>query len=189
MHVLVVNACVRPQSRTHRLAEKVIEKLQKQEKELTVEEVNLEKEQIPGLTGETLALRDQQIAKKEFSLPMFRYARQFAKADVIVMAAPYWDLSFPASLKAYIEAISVTGITFAYSPEGVPMGLCRAKQLIYVTTSGGWIGENDFGFSYIKAMSQNFYGISEVTCVKAEGLDIAGMDVEAILTDAEKRID
>ena len=60
---------------------------------------------------------------------MFELARQFAAADQIVIAAPYWDLSFPAALKQYFEQINVLGITFAYTPEGVPKGLCRARKL------------------------------------------------------------
>ena len=48
----------------------------------------------------------------EFNDHIFDYAKDFAKADTIVIAAPFWDLSFPASLKCYIEAINILGITF-----------------------------------------------------------------------------
>ena len=37
---------------------------------------------------------------------------------VIVIAAPYWDLSFPAVLKTYLEQINVLGVTFDYSDDG-----------------------------------------------------------------------
>ena len=37
----------------------------------------------------------------------------------------------------YFEQINVLGITFVYTPEGYPKGLCRAKALYYVTTAGG----------------------------------------------------
>ena len=42
---------------------------------------------------------------------MFDYANAMAQADMIVIAAPYWDMSFPASLKIFLEAASVVGIT------------------------------------------------------------------------------
>ena len=42
---------------------------------------------------------------------MFDLARQFARAEIIVMAAPYWDLSFQAALKQYLEQVNVVGIT------------------------------------------------------------------------------
>ena len=114
--------------------------------------------------------------------------KEFATADTIVIAAPYWDLSFPAVLKLYLENISVVGVTFRYSENGVPVGLCRANKLIYVTTAGGYIGENDFGFSYVKSLAQNLYGIKNTECVAAEGLDIAPEKAEGILSHAMSKI-
>ena len=117
---------------------------------------------------------------------MFDLAKDFAAAETIVIAAPYWDLSFPASLKCYIEAISVIGLTFAYNDAGQPYGLCKAKKLIYVTTAGGPIFNEAAGFGYIKSLAQNFYGIRNVSCVKVENLDMIGTDAESILREAEK---
>ena len=113
--------------------------------------------------------------------PLFSLGRDFANADTIVIAAPYYDLSFPAMLKQYFEQINVLGVTFTYSDAGVPKGLCKAKSLYYVTTAGGSIISDDFGFGYVKALANTFYGIEEVHQIKAEGLDIVGADVEAIL--------
>jgi len=80
-------------------------------------------------------------------------------------------------------------LTFAYNDEGRPYGLCKADKLIYVTTAGGPMFNEDAGFGYIKSLAQNFYGIREVSCVKAENLDLVGADVEGILRAAEKEID
>ena len=41
---------------------------------------------------------------------MFRYARQFAEAEEIVIAAPFWDLSFHAKLKIYLGQITISGL-------------------------------------------------------------------------------
>lgn len=68
---------------------------------------------------------------------MFDYAHQFADADDIIIAAPYWDLGFPAQLKTYIENIYVPGIVSAYNDHGQSCGLCRARSLTYITTAGG----------------------------------------------------
>lgn len=116
---------------------------------------------------------------------MFRYAREFRKADEIVIAAPYWDMSFPASLKCYLEAVSVVGLTFHYLPDGTPEGLCRAQRLTYVTTAGGYIGENNFGYDYVKAIA-GLFGIAQTKEIRAEALDIVGADVEGILRQAEQ---
>ena len=121
------------------------------------------------------------IGKREFDDPMFELAKQFSQADTIVIAAPFWDLSFPASLKQYFEQINVLGLTFVYTDEGIPSGLCKAKNLYYVTTAGGTYFPEEYGFGYVKALAQNFYGISDVQLIKALGLDIAGADVQDIL--------
>ncbi len=183
-NILFINACVRPESRTKMLAEYLMEKV---DGKVTV--VDLQKENIQPLSEQTRVLRDQIIEKQDFDHPMLKYARQFAKADIIVVAAPYWDLSFPALLKNYMEAITVVGVTFAYSKEGYPYGLCNASQLVYVTTAGGPILSDDYGYGYIQALSRTFYGIKQTHCIKAEGLDIFGADVEQILKQAKEQID
>lgn len=184
MNILYVNACARENSRTDMLALYAIGKL-----DGTVNTVNLTDENIQPLDRERLKLRDSLITGKQFDHPIFRYAQEFAKADTIVIAAPYWDLSFPAMLKIYIEAVNVTGITFEYTQEGYPRSLCRAKKLIYITTAGGPILSDEPGFGYIKLLATGFYGIQDIKYIKAENLDIFGADVNRILNDAKAEID
>ena len=95
----------------------------------------------------------------DFSDPVYDCAKQFAACATVVIAAPYWDYSFPAFLKIYIESLCVGGLTFLYGSDGVPISYCRAKKLIYFTTSGGYIGGTDFGFEYIKTVTKSFFGI------------------------------
>lgn len=132
--------------------------------------------------------RDRLIASRAFDDPMFAIARQFAAADEIVIAALYWDLSFPAALKQYFEQINVRGITFVYTAEGIPRGLCRARKLYYITTAGGNYVPEEFGFGYIKALAESYYGIPETELIQATGLDIDGADVETILREATESI-
>ena len=182
-YALFVNACVRKDSRTRKLAERVLS-----EHAGRFEEVRLSEIAFPVADESFLNKRDRLIAIGDYGNPMFNLARQFAEADEIVIAAPYWDLSFPASLKQYFEQINVLGITFRYTPEGVPQGLCQAKHLTYVTTCGGCSVPEEFGFGYVKTLAQYFYGISDVRQVKAVGLDIDGADEKAILQAADKQI-
>ena len=181
--ILFVNACVRENSRTLDIAKIFLEKLNN-----AYTEVNLQKTDLKPLNRESLDIREKLILQDDFSDTMFSMAKDFAAADTIVIAAPYWDLAFPALLKIYLEQITVSGITFRYA-KGVPQGLCRAKRLIYVTTAGGIIYDN-LGFEYVKALAQKIYGIGEVLFFKAENLDIDGNDVNNILrmakSDAEK---
>ncbi|MBQ4596100.1 MAG: NAD(P)H-dependent oxidoreductase, partial [Firmicutes bacterium] len=124
---------------------------------------------------------------------MLKYAKQFAAADTIVIAAPYWDLSFPAMVKNYLEAVTVQGVTFYYNEEGIPQGLCKAQKVYYVMTAGGptSMPQQSFnlGFDYVKGLCQLLYGIKDVKCFKAEMLDVIGMDVEAILDKAKETLD
>ena len=182
--ILFINACARKESRTKELADCLLAKLQG-----PVEEVRLNEIQFPVADESFLRKRDQLIRAHAFSHPLFALARQFAEADEIIIAAPFWDLSFPAVLKQYFEQINVLGITFRYTPEGIPQGLCRAKRLTYITTTGGNYFPEEYGFGYVKALAQSFYGIHTVNLIKAVGLDIVGADVNAIMEAAKKEIE
>ncbi len=180
---LHVNACVRPTSRTNKLAQVVLEK----EQGSYIQEVNLQKEQIMPLDWQSLRHRDECMAQGHLGDKCFSYGWQFARADRIVISAPYWDLLFPASLRAYFERVCLVGVTFAYTESGIPKSLCQAKKLTYVTTAGGFVGERHLGFDYVKALAELFFGIEDVSLIKAEGLDIAGADVQAIMEKAYGR--
>ena len=180
--VLFVNGCVRENSRTLELAQAVLEKVSGE-----IEEVRLYPNGPEGMDAEKLRLRDELLSNKNYDHPMFKLAKQFATADTIIMAAPYWDLAFPAKVRAYLEEVTVSGITFKYGEDGIPRGLCKAKKLIYVTTAGGPIIQN-FGFEYVKSLAHTFYGIAEVSLIKAEGLDIWGANPTEIMQQAKKEL-
>ena len=176
--ILYINACVRRDSRTERLAEALLQKLDGEVQQLRLENIPFE------VSDEAfLDKRDQLIEEGAFDHEMFALARQFAAADTIVIAAPYWDLSFPATLKQYMEKVTVNGITFEYTPEGIPKGLCKAQKLYYVETAGGDYVPDEFGFGYIQALAAGYYGICDAELIKATGLDIVGADVEKILRE------
>ena len=182
--ILFINACVRPASRTLDLAKDLLSRL-----DGVVEELRLDEENIPPLSGELLKKRDVLMSEGNMSDPMLRYARQFAEADTVVIAAPYWDLIFPATVRLWFEHICVTGLTFRYSPEGFPVSMCRAKQMFYITTAGGPIFDGfNFGYDYAKAVCEGYFGIRDCRCIKAEGLDIVGADMDGIMAKAKAEI-
>lgn len=180
---LYINACVRGESRTKRLAEHLLSLLGGPITEIRPTELAL-----PVVDADFLRERDALIAARDFDHPLFALARQFAAADQIVIAAPFWDLSFPAALKQYLEQVNVVGVAFRYSPEGVPISLCKAKRLWYVTTAGGYFIPEEFGFGYVKSLAQNYYGIPEVQLVQTGGLDIDGADAEGIMRQAMEEL-
>ena len=101
--ILYINCCVREESRTNKLAQAVLQQIDGE-----IVELNLYKENLRSLDRETLVKRTALIEKEDFSSSMFDYAKQFAAANEIVIAAPYWDLSFPAMLKIYFENMAKT---------------------------------------------------------------------------------
>ena len=174
--ILYIDACVRRESRTERLARALLQEFDDEIREVRLEEIPFD------VSDEAfLERRDRLIEAGAFDHDMFSLARQFAAADMIVIAAPYWDLSFPASLKQYMEKVTVNGLTFEYTPEGIPRGLCRAEKLYYIMTAGGDYIPEEFGFGYIKALAEGYYGIRDVRLIKAAGLDIVGADPDQIL--------
>ncbi len=180
--VLYLNACVRGEgSRTDRLARAYLKTRE------NVVERRLSENGMKPLDRETLEKRTALIAAGRFDDEMFAPAREFAAADEIVVGAPLWDLGFPACLKVYLENIYVTGVVSRYSPEGVPVGLCRAKRLVYVTTAGGPLDAR-FGYDYLASLAKGAFGISETRLISAEGLDLDGADADAIIAEAVRQI-
>lgn len=181
---LFINACVRGESRTRRLAGAVMAGDREAYKEIYLPAIDF-----PKVDEAFINWRNGCVSLGDYSSPVFDLAKSFAAAEEIVVAAPFWDLSFPATLKQYIEQICVVGITFFYNDQDMPQGLCRAKRLTYVTTAGGPIFDEAFGYGYIKALATTFFGIPETRIIKAENLDIRGADVEGIMKRAMKEID
>lgn len=121
--------------------------------------------------------------------PVLKYAFQFLEADKYVIAEPMWNLSIPAILKAYIDYICVTGITFKYTTEG-PIGLCSGKKAINITTRGGKYShgifkDKEMGDKYLRTIF-GFLGIEDFVTIYADELDVIGNDVNAIVGNAIK---
>ena len=177
-NILFINACLRDESRTLRLANSIVSHI-----DGNIKTVNLYEEEIKPLNKDTLLLRDKAIINNDFSDNYFHYAKDLKEADEIIIAAPYWDLSFPAILKIYFENICITGLTFIYNEDGAAISLCKAKKLIYVATAGGYIPGKNFAFDYVDRLAKEFFGIKETVFIKAEGLDIYKDEADNIIND------
>lgn len=172
MKILVIDSCMRGKevSRTQLLLEKTLAQYQESFPDAEIETLTLSKEKLPPLTGADVDERQRAIDAGETE--KYQLAKQFAQADQIIIAAPYWDLAFPAVLKIYLEHICVTGITFHYLENGAPEGLCRAKSLLYLTSCGGFLQDCNLGFAYVQALCTHLFGIDDCRCIAAEGMDI-----------------
>ena len=187
--LLFINACVRGQkSRTLQLARRFLEAWQHAHPKAVITERDLCRDRLSPQYPEVLEERDALWSAGKLDDPLFQPARQFAAAGRIVIAAPFWDLSFPAILKIYLERISVTNITFGYDDLGRSVGLCKADKLLLITTRGGdfsipEISWMEMGARQLEALCA-MYGIPSFQCLTAQGLDDIRNDKEAILAQA-----
>ena len=185
--ILFVNACMRgpERSRTWKLCQTFLEACKERWPEAEIRERDLTAAPLPVLTTELDDRRHQRFPEDPRD-PMFAPAHEVAQADLVVIGAPYWDLTFPAALKVYLEWASMLGITFRYTQEGQQVGMSRAGALVYLTTAGGPIGEQNYGFQYLQGLGR-MLGVPEARCVAAENLDVWGRDPEAIVEEARGR--
>ncbi|WML34231.1 FMN-dependent NADH-azoreductase [Clostridium sp. OS1-26] len=173
-------------SRTFKISDNFVEQYRELNPNDKIITLDLYKEGIGFLTEEGISLhRPAPGEGKEH--PILKYAYQFAEADKYIIAAPMWNLSFPAILKAYIDYISVTGITFKYTAEG-PVGLCQGKKAVHIVARGGGYSEGpaaayEMGDRYLRTIFA-FLGITDFTTISADKLDVIGEDVEAIVKNA-----
>lgn len=124
--LLYIDACIRNNaSRTKKIATPIIEKLKtKYDVEtLCLNEMNL------------FVVKEEELKKRlkgEISPEVLKWANQVKNADRIVIAAPFWDMSIPASLKVFFELVSIIDITFK-SNNVTCYGNCTCEKLLYIT--------------------------------------------------------
>ncbi len=176
--LLFLNCCIRENSRTERLCRSYLNKINKSEYE--VNEVVVSKLDISPLDSISLSDRDNDILHDRLDSDKYKLAHDFAAADKIIVAAPYWDSSFPSVFKVYIENISVKGITFECGNDGKPIKKCRADSLVYITTSGGFINKNS-GVKICMEELCSWFVIDNFRFYCAQGLDIFPQKVDEIL--------
>ncbi|MDO4270124.1 MAG: NAD(P)H-dependent oxidoreductase [Eubacteriales bacterium] len=188
--VLFVNGCVRgADSRTLRLARRVVSRIPDAE----IDVLQLPALHIAPLDTQTLAERDALSAAGAFDAPFFALANQFKNADAVVLACPFWDMSVPAMVRAYLERLCVIGLTFHYNEQGYPVGDCAPHRLLHVTTRGGYVDDSDpaltdHASAYLRSLCK-VLGVGRFDSLAADGLDVVGNDVEAILQQAEAQAD
>ena len=96
---------------------------------------------------------------------------ELEEADVIVIGAPIYNFSIPASLKAWIDLIARARVTFRYTENG-PEGLLKGKKAFVIVSSGGVpVGSPvDFATPYLRH-ALGFVGIEDVEFIGAQGAD------------------
>ena len=172
--LIIIDSCMREESRTRVILEAAKELLQLR---YDIETIDVNSTALPPLTPE--ALKERTAGRiPEAALEI---AGKIASADRLVIAAPFWDMSFPAALKAFFENLSLYGVTF--TDDGTTCtGLCKCGKVLYITTRGMDIPTGDIrdqGSSYLKALS-TLWGLGEVITVAAWNLDYMSAEQAAL---------
>jgi FMN-dependent NADH-azoreductase len=102
---------------------------------------------------------------------------ELKSVDTLVIAAPMYNFSVPATLKNYFDAIARAGSTFKYSETG-PIGLLNINKA-YVVLSRGGVYQNKVSFQedFIETMLK-FVGVKEVEFIYVEGLNLGAQSLE-----------
>lgn len=189
--VLYIKANVKPEgkSRTFKVSDAFVEEYKKLNPNDTIVTLDLYKEGIDFLRQEDVEMHVS-AAGADKDHPVLKYAYQFVEADKYIVAAPLWNLSVPAILKAYIDYICITGITFKYTAEG-PVGLCQGKKAVHIVGRGGAYSQGptanfEMGDRYLRTLF-GFLGIRDFTTIAAEMLDVIGVDANAVVEETKTK--
>jgi FMN-dependent NADH-azoreductase len=105
-------------------------------------------------------------------------------ADILVIGAPMYNFSIHSTLKAWIDHVVRSGITFRYAEKG-PEGLVKKGKKVYVAVSTGGIysegpmKQADFIEPYLRFIL-GFIGLNDIEFVRAEGLAIPDLKDHAV---------
>jgi len=189
MKVLIIDSCIKPgeESRTRVLLNSFEASLKEAHPDCEIEKLVLseEKDLVP-FTYEMVMERYGIVERQEWDNNLVKYAKQFASADRVVIAAPYWDMAFPSILKIYIEHIFVGGICFKSTPQGLKP-ITGIEKALFIQTSGGYVGEDDPGSKYLE-YTLSYLGPQEYTRIAADGIDVVGADVEGKMNEAKQKL-
>ena len=178
--VLYVKANIKNEgeSRTFKVSDSFVEEYKKNNPEDEIITLDLYKENIDFLRADDLGKLFGPKDEESKNNSILKYAYQFADADKYIIAAPMWNLSFPAILKAYIDYVSVSGITFKYTAEG-PVGLLNNKKAVHIVSRGGGYDNSPYemGDRYLRTIL-GFFGIKDIETIGIDNLDVMGVNVE-----------
>lgn len=189
--ILYVKANAKPEgmSRTFRVSDSFVKAYKEFHPEDEVITLDLYKEDIRFLQERDIMSLNNDDELQDKNHPAYKYAHQLLEADKIIISAPFWNLSFPAIIKAYLDCLAVGGITFKYTAEG-PKGQCVGKKAIHFVTRGGSYTEEplsqyELGDRYLRTIFA-FIGITDFKTFALENMDRSATNVEQVIADAIK---
>lgn len=116
---------------------------------------------------------------------------ELLSAGLLVIEAPMYNFSIPATLKSWFDHVVRRGITFRFGSSGFE-GLLQDKAAILLLSSGGLYTDTprqpmDHQEPYLRTIL-GFMGIQDVTSIRAEGLAMGGECRQAAMKEARTRV-
>ena len=165
--LVIINACVRQaDSRTLRIAQPVIDALSRR-----YETIRYDLPEMEGIVPLTPSLFAER-GRGDIPSWALEAAKNIADADRILIASPFWDMSFPAALKCFFEQTSLFEVTFTDNGKTC-VGLCRAPKVLYITTRGMDIPTGSYldqGAPYLRALGA-LWNLGEMTVLDIHNTD------------------
>ena len=171
------------ESNTLKISNALLEGLQARYTDLSIDEINLFREDLPAITCENIETKyklmlGQPLDKhnKEAWANIERVIEHFLSADMYVITTPMWNLSIPYALKYYIDVIIQPGYLFKYDHGGQLVPLAVGKKMVCVTSRGGDYSQNspfhayDFQEPYLRSIF-GFVGIYDLHFINAQPMD------------------
>ena len=163
-----------------KLGNAIVEKLVAEYPGSSVIEINVAKNPFPHLEENLIkATRSSAAPSDDEALVRSNKAvQQIKDADIIVIGVPLFNFSIPSTLKAWLDNVVRPGVAFTYSENGV-QGLITGKQVYLAVASGAIYSEGpmkgfDFAAPYLEKVF-NFIGVTDITTVRAEGVNMPNL--------------
>jgi len=105
---------------------------------------------------------------------MRRHCDYLRQAGMLVIAAPVWNHSVPAVLKAWIDLVIAPGHTYRFGPGGIEP-LHAIERLLLLISSGGRrtrVNRDDHFLAVLKAPF-HYVGINHIDVIWADGQEPA----------------
>ncbi|WP_043535800.1 FMN-dependent NADH-azoreductase [Actinomyces polynesiensis] len=184
-------------SRTMRLTDEFVDAYRRSHPEDSVTDLHLYEVAIPEIDLDLLSgwhslkagtpfVHLDQVEQVKITL-FNHYTEQFMESDKVVIANPLWNLQVPTRLKAWIDTISVAGVTFKYNQEGEGVGLVRGKRVAHIQTAGGVFNGQDPASAYVRTLFR-FLGVEDFHELRAEGMDHDPANADDIMAAASRRV-
>ena len=201
---ITVNSKREDISSSKTVGRKLINKILEVHPSIVLEELDLYKEHVPQLKDCYFSSRSSIVDQEALSKltneeqaevkQIIKLCDQFKGADLYVIAAPMWSLSFPAPLLEYIHCIVLADKTIAFD-DNKPYGLLDDKNrtFIYVQSSGAnipWVIRPvlNKGLNYVHDIMK-FLGIKKFEELLVDGTGTTETERQEAIEKAAAKID